>query len=72
MDMLWRNKYCKLYMDVAHIVIMCNRQHMSRLNSGKVLVQTWGKMTYKVLGLIRLVAILYPMAILFFFLIEVT
>lgn len=50
MDMLWRNKYCKLYMDVAHIVIMCNRQHMSRLNSGKVLVQTWGKMTYKVLG----------------------
>lgn len=67
MDMLWRNKYCKLYMDVAHIVIMCNRQHMSRLNSGKVLVQTWGKMTYKVLGLIRLVAILYPTAIHFFF-----
>lgn len=71
MDMLWRNKYCKLYMDVAHIVIMCNRQHMSHLNLGKVLVQTWDKMTYQVLGLIRLVALLYPMAI-FFFLIEVT
>ena len=71
MDMLLKNKYCKLYMDVAHTVIMCNKQHMLHLNSGKVLVQTWGKMTYQVLGLIRLVALLYPIVI-FFFLIEVT